>query len=296
MAEITKQRTGEFVRALTKFLMGMPDGAPAKVAMAAVLAQFQLTEYEAGSYPSGPGLRFNYILRFATVDLVKAGWMRKHKGIWTITETGQAAHAQFQNPAAFYQEAQRLYRLWRNATPLDQDEPEPIDDKQIPEQIRTFEEAEEQAWQEILLHLANVPPFDFQDMVKQLLEVMSYHVSWVAPPGKDGGIDIIAWTDPLGTKPPRIKVQVKRRLDAIPVNEMRSFMAMLGEGDVGLYVTTGTFTKDAMDEARMTANRMITLIDRTRFTELWIEHYDKLPESGRRMLPLRPIYFLAPNE
>ena len=30
------------------------------------------------------------------------------------------------------------------------------------------------------------------------------------PPGKDGGLDIIAHPDPLGTRSPRIKVEVKR--------------------------------------------------------------------------------------
>jgi len=79
---------------------------------------------------------------------------------------------------------------------------------------------------------------------------MGYHVSWIAPPGKDGGMDVLAWTDPLGTKPPRIKIQVKRRKDNIAVDELRSFMAILGDDDVGLFVTTGGFTKDAQDEAR----------------------------------------------
>ena len=295
MAEITTKRTGEFVRALIKFLLESPDGAPAKQSMAAVASQFDLTDYEAGSYPSGPGQRFNYILRFATVDLVKAGWMRKHKGIWTATDTGRAALAQFKDPAAFYQEAKRLYQIWRKAQPDDDHDATNVE-IEVPETIRTFEVAEEEAWQEIWSHLAKIPPYEFQEMVRQLLEVMGYHVSWVAPPGRDGGIDIIAWTDPLGTKPPRIKVQVKRRSDPIPVNELRSFMAMLVDGDVGLFVTTGGFTRDAMDEARLSASRMITLIDRTRLVELWIEHYNKLSEYGRRMLPLRPIYYLAPTD
>ena len=45
---------------------------------------------------------------------------------------------------------------------------------------------------------------------------MGYHVAWVAPPGKDRGIDILAWSDPLGTRPPRIKIQVKRHEENIP--------------------------------------------------------------------------------
>jgi len=38
---------------------------------------------------------------------------------------------------------------------------------------------------------------------------MGYHVAWVAPPGPDGGVDVIAQSDPLGINGPRIKVQVK---------------------------------------------------------------------------------------
>ena len=49
----------------------------------------------------------------------------------------------------------------------------------------------------------------------------------VAPPGKDRGIDILAWSDPLGTRPPRIKIQVKRHEENIRVQDLRSFLAVL---------------------------------------------------------------------
>jgi hypothetical protein len=29
---------------------------------------------------------------------------------------------------------------------------------------------------------------------------------------------------------------------------------------------------------------------------LWTEHYDRIPEAQRRLLPLRPVYYLAPDE
>jgi hypothetical protein len=41
-----------------------------------------LSPYEADTYESG-GRRFDKIVRFATVDCVKAGWLEKNKGIWT---------------------------------------------------------------------------------------------------------------------------------------------------------------------------------------------------------------------
>ena len=93
-----------------------------------------------------------------------------------------------------------------------------------------------------------------------LLRAMGYHISWIAPPGKDGGIDILAASDPLGTKPPRIKVQVKRQEQKVDVNGLRSFMALLGDGDVGIFVSVGGFTKDAQGEARGQEKRKITLL------------------------------------
>jgi restriction system protein len=93
-------------------------------------------------------------------------------------------------------------------------------------------------------------PYDFQHLVAGLLTAMAYHVSWVSPPGKDGGVDILAWPDPLGTRLPRIKVQVKRQQTAVNVDGLRSFMALPGDEDVGLFVCTGGFTKDAESEAR----------------------------------------------
>jgi len=124
---------------------------------------------------------------------------------------------------------------------------------------------------------------------------MGYHVSWISPPGKDGGLDILAWNDPLGTKPPRIKVQVKREKDATNVSTLRSFMALLGDNDVGIFVSTGGFTKDAEDEGRTQQWRQVTLVNLQRLFELWVEHIGKLDEEARVWLPLKPIYFLAPE-
>jgi restriction system protein len=119
---------------------------------------------------------------------------------------------------------------------------------------------------------------------------------WRTPPGRDGGIDILAFGDPLGTRPPRIKVQVKRQEGTVSVDGLRSFMAVLGDDDVGIFVNTGGFTKDAMQEARTQANRRVTLVDLERLFELWVEHYSRLDDEARRRMPLKPIYFLVPQE
>ncbi|HEU4628475.1 MAG TPA: restriction endonuclease [Gemmatimonadaceae bacterium] len=159
----------------------------------------------------------------------------------------------------------------------------------------TVEQATEQAWAEIERYLLAMPPYGFQELVAASLRGMGYHVGWVAPPGKDGGVDIVAFNDPLGTRPPRIKVQVKRQQGRVSVDGLRSFMALLGSDDVGIFVNAGGFRKDADDEARNQANRRVTLLDLERLVRLWTEHYARLDETSKRRLPLQPIYFLAPE-
>jgi restriction system protein len=159
-----------------------------------------------------------------------------------------------------------------------------------------LEEAEEAAWSAIEDHLMNMNPYDFQELFAGLLRGMGYHVAWISPPGPDKGIDVIAHSDPLGVSGPRIKSQVKRRADKISVDGIRAFMALLSEGDVGLFMATGGFTKEAEDEARRQEKRKIMLLDLKRLFDLWVEHYTRIPETQRRLLPLRAIYYLAPSD
>lgn len=303
MAEITRRRTGEFLRELFKILMATTDGMRASEALQLLASRFTLTPYEADNYESG-SRRFEKIVRFATVDCVKAGWLVKDKGIWSITDEGRAAHAELTDPEAFYRRACKLYAEWKAAQP----DAEPstatggsaavsVEDVENTAKAVsvTFEESEEQAWAEISQYMRAMNPYDFQDLVADLLRAMSYHVTWVSPPGKDGGLDILAWPDALGTRLPRIKVQVKRQQQSVSVDGLRSFMALLGDDDVGLFVCTGGFTKDAETEARTQEKRRVTLIGLEKLFDLWDEHYDKLTDQARRRLPLRSIRFLAPG-
>lgn len=296
MPEITRRRTGEMLRALFEVLIPVPEGMRAREALSALERRLTLSEYEKGDYASG-GKRFDKIVRFATVDLVKAGWLFKEKGRWTVTADGLKAFQNFPDPEAFYKEAVRLYHQWKASQPEDIDEsPENAPDETTAKAASiTLEEAEEQAWSEIDQYLRAINPYEFQEIVAALLRAMGYHVSWVAPPGKDGGIDILAASDPLGTKPPRIKVQVKRQSQSVDVDGLRSFMAVLGDGDVGIFVSIGGFTKNAADEARLQEKRKITLLNNEQLFDLWVEYYGKLRDEDRRRLPLKSVYFLSPE-
>jgi restriction system protein len=292
MAEITRQRVGELVRKVFQILKGNPDGLPAKTVLEQLEKIIPPTDFEKSDYPNRPGVRrFEKIVRFSTIGPVKAGWLIKNKGQWSLTEEGERALASFPDPEEFAKEAARLYRQWKQ----DQPDSEEGADEDSPDTATTVEEAEEAAWGEIQNYLSEMNPFDFQDLVAGLLRGMGYHVSWVAPPGPDKGVDIVAHVDPLGVQGPRVKVQVKRKADdKVHADTLRSFMATLGESDVGLFVSTGGFTRDAEAEARGQEKRRIMLVDLKRLFDLWVEHYDRIPEPQRRLLTLKPVHYLAP--
>lgn len=294
MAEITRERAGTIVRAAFGILLDQPDGLQVRRLIEEVKAVLPLTPYEQGSYTNSPGvLRFDKIIRFTTIQSVKAGWMVKSKGVWTLTDVGREAYLAFPEPGDFMRESYRLYAAWKKAQPDDASESDDVGVEEATASA-TLEEAEESAWTEIAQYLNSMPPYEFQDLVAALLGAMDYHVGWVSPPGKDGGVDILAYTDPLGAEGPRIKVQVKRRAESkTAVDDLRSFMAVLSGRDVGIYVSTGGFTADARAEARNQESRRITLIDLDRLFDLWVQHYDRLPDADQQRLPIRPVHFLA---
>lgn len=298
MANVTWERTGTVLRKLFEILQSDSDGLPARVALEKLAASLPLTEHEAGTYNDGTR-RFEKIVRFSTIDCVKAGWLVKNKGMWSVTEAGRDALRNFAEPAAFHKEAARLYWQWKQGQTATETEvstsgPQIETSDADKTTSLTLDQAEEQAWGEIEAHISVMNPFEFQRLVADLLKAMGYFPSWVAPPGKDGGIDIIAHPDPLGTQLPRIKVQVKRQQQAVDSDGLHSFLSRITQDDAGIFVSVGGFTRDAQAAVR-SDYRKIMLIDLERLVELWIEFYPKLDSIARERLPLTPIYFLTPR-
>lgn len=294
MADLDKKRRGELLRAVFDVLADHPDGIQAKDALAEVESRIELTDFEKANYPDSNVRRFEKTVRFQTINAVKAGWMVKEAGIWTPTEDGLAAHKQFTDPEQFMDEAGKLYQAWAKAQPPKESE----EDEETPalsDASVTLEKAEEASWEEVREFLHAMEPYDFQHLVAGLLRGMGYDVTWVAPPGKDRGIDIVALTDPLGAQGPRIKVQVKRQQEKTDAKNLRAFMSVLKEGDVGAFVSLGGFTSDAEEEARNEARR-IRLIAAYQLFALWTRYYDRIPEQDRRRLPVKFVPFLATGE
>jgi restriction system protein len=109
-------------------------------------------------------------------------------------------------------------------------------------------------------------------------------------------VDIQAYTDPLGTVAPRVKVQVRHRDQKVAARDVRELEGVLRrEGDIGLIVSSGGFTSEALREIRACIKHIETM-DLDRLISLWQQHYEKVRESGKLLLPLVKVFFLAPPE
>jgi len=292
MAEITAKRSGELLRGVFSILEHESDGLAAKEVLRRLVDLVPPTPFESDTYPKNPTVRrYEKIVRFASIGPVKAGWLFKEKGTWSLTVEGIQAYHQFSDPTDFLNESKRLYKEWAKAQP---DTEEDDTDTVVDEISTTFEEAEETAWSETSDYLAKIDPYELQDLVAGLLQGMGYHISYISPPGPDKGIDIIAHTDPLGVVGPKIKVQVKRHKGKVDAAELRAFVGLLTDSDVGLFINLGGFTRNAEQEMRDHQSKRVMLIDMAKLFDLWIEHYDNIPEETRQLMLVKPVHYLIP--
>jgi restriction system protein len=256
--------------------------------------------YELELLESNGQPRWLTVFLFYTVDANKAGYLLKNKGTWVLTTEGQKAMSK--GPVGLINAANDAYRIWAA-------EKKKIDSKLIEsgipaEEISKEKENEvtidlikEQAQESIINHIERMPWDTFQKLVEALLTAMGHFVDFNAPKGKDGGIDIVAYQDALGLMKPRIKVQVKHYpSNPIGPEPIRALKGVLHQGEeIGLFVTSGSFTNDAKRTARE-SNIHIRLIDGTEFIDLWQSHYNKILDEHKNLLPLQAIYFLGVNE
>lgn len=258
-------------------------------------------DYEKHRYEKTGYIRWESILHFYTIDCMKAGFLRKQKGIWYLTKEGEEAIKL--GPEELLETATKKYREWdaRNKKAKHNEEKDDLDiideeDKQQ-QQTALIEQYETNALEGIREFITEKNPYQFQDMVAILLKSMGYHISHVSPKGRDGGIDIIAYTDPLGVKPPRIIVQVKHRPSSkISSDDIQRLAGTMKRStDVGIFATSGGFSTYAINESRST-DKHIELINFEHFVSLWQEHYHKMTDEDKNKLPLHPIYFLGSNE
>lgn len=250
---------------------------------------FPQSSYETEQTKSG-NQRWENWLAFYSIDAVKSGFIMKDKGVWHITNEGEnALNLSLED---FAKALKRGYDNWYNSHNNIQEEEKSNEIDSIIE----IDVIQAQAANGIRDYIASKNPYEFQNLAAALLRALGYYTPFIAPKGKDGGVDIVAYHDPLGTSLPRVKVQVKHYpSNTISVDIVRNLLGVLAkDGEVGIVITSGTFTNDAKREAR-NSHTPLRLIDINEFTDLWIKYYSTMQEEDKSLLPIIPIYFVKPD-
>ena len=244
------------------------------------------------------GVKWRLQLKFNTTMFVVAGYLRKVKGVWSLTDLGEKALNDYseddliKKASVEYAKYIKQKKQAQKKSSIDSPNIDVQGDVSLEgDGDSNLENYQATALQRIEDHIRSLNPYDFQDLCAALLEGMGYYIRSIASVGPDGGIDILAYTDSLGSKPPRLKVQVKHQKKEIGREDLDRLMGLLTEGDIGILISSSGFTRGCDNNAR-DKGKHIDLIGMKRFIELWKEHYGNISEQNKSLMPLEPVYFL----
>lgn len=131
---------------------------------------------------------------------------------------------------------------------------------------------------------------EFEEFTAALLRALGYQAR-VTQYSQDGGVDVIAHRDPLGVEPPQIKVQCKHHTGTVSSPEVQQLVGTQGPGELSLFVTLGTYTRDALAIERQRPG--LRLLTGEELISLVLENYAALPERWRTVIPLTNVLVVS---
>jgi restriction system protein len=229
----------------------------AKVAEIEGFSEDQLSVLHRG----GPQTEINYRLAWARTYLKAARALENSaRGVWAITDEGRGlTEPDMQNvpPRArlALEESRRARKARREREDADELDGETAD------------------WRDQLLEtLQSISPAGFERLAQRLLREAGFISVEVKGRSGDGGIDGVGVLR-LSLMSFPVFFQCKRYGGSVGPGVVRDFRgAMAGRGDKGILITTGTFTRDAANEARRDGAPPIDLVDGEQLCDLLKEY------------------------
>ena len=246
---------------------------------------FRLTDAErAELLPSGTQSRFVNRLCWSKIHLERAGLLtRVRRGVFMISDVGRSVLAE--NPATIdldYLNQFESFRAFRQARSTDdsavETQPLPPAVTDTPEVVleRAHQTLNDELAAELLDEIADHTPAFFEKVVLDLMKAMGYG-GWgdasgrLTSAGADEGIDGIIHEDRLGLD--AIYLQAKRWQGPVGRPEIHKFVGALHgrRARKGVFVTTSTFTREAVDYAAQIDTKIV-LVDGRTLARLMILH------------------------
>lgn len=151
------------------------------------------------------------------------------------------------------------------------------------------DEANKQAREKLLKHVKAMKPYDFENLVSQLLLALGFEQVEVTARSNDGGIDVrgtLVVGDVIRT---RLAVQVKRWKNNVQSPAVQQVRGSLGTHEQGLIITTSDFSKGAREEATRANATPVGLMNGEQLVDLLIQN-----EIGITLTPLQLIQLYTP--
>ena len=247
-----------------------------------IIDDFQLTEKETAELlPSGRQAIFDNRVGWCRTYLKKAGLIiSPTRGQYKITDAGIKVYnendviddnvlRQFQTFVDFVDGSMQENHTKEIVASCDETPQETFD--------RVYREWNKSLANELLTENVEMNPYRFETLVVELLIKMGYgrlqYESHVTRKSGDEGIDGIVTADKLGFD--SIYIQAKRfKENPVGRPDIQKFVgALAGQGaQKGIFITTATFTKEAIAFVERNLNYKIVLIDGNRLAELMIEY------------------------
>jgi restriction system protein len=205
----------------------------------------------------GGQTEIEYRLAWARTYLKKCGILENSvRGVWALTPEGKQLDKV--NP----REIKKIVREQRQLA------------HELENEDALEEENAELRWQEELLDiLVNMDTSAFERLIQYLLRASGFTQVEVTGRSGDGGVDGKGIMRLGGLLSFHVIFQCKRYRGSVIVSQIRDFRgAMVGRADKGLFVTTGSFTPDAIKEANRDGAPPIDLINGEQLIEKLKEH------------------------
>lgn len=199
------------------------------------------------------GLEIEYRLAWTRTYLKKVGILENSsRGVWALSPNFKDTKKI--NPSEIVNQVREMTKIIKNN----------VEDKQLFDNNDIDAPEEVQDWRnELRKILLNMKPDAFERLFKRILRESGFHQVEVTGKTGDGGIDGKGIFRVAGFISFNVLFQCKRWKDnSITASDIRDFRgALQGRADKGLYVTTSSFTRDAIKEATRDGAPPIDLID-----------------------------------
>ncbi|GAT32478.1 restriction system protein [Terrimicrobium sacchariphilum] len=216
----------------------------------AVARLLSLSEDDVNEIHRGNRTKFGYKLGWARTYLKRYGLLENSdRGVWALTEDGTSVDRVV--PEEVVRMVQQQGRVAREE--LAEAEAE----QETPEMVA------ELRWQDAALQaLREMAPDAFERLCQRLLRESGFIQVEVTGRSGDGGIDGKGVVKLGGILSFHVSFQCKRYQGSVSSGAIRDFRgAMVGRADKGLFITTGTFTRDARAEAQRDGAPPLDMID-----------------------------------